>query len=297
MPVLLRPYLFPLLLFVGALWPAGASANTSKPSAAPLVIWMTPNFPPFHVKNSVGEPVGIADQHLHTLIQQIPGYTHTVETANYRRIVRQIMVRDDVCAPGLVKTPERLGKMVFSQPLMSFRPPQLVIRSGESSRLEDFWQQDGRLKLERLIQSGRFNFGVASGRSYSSEIHGILARQQEEDGLITHYGEDQTQGLARLLVNPRHVIDGLLAFPEEVAYFKANGLFGEDEVEMIPLVMSGWTDTMYAACSKSEVGKRIIQEINRVLTDKGPDYFYQRYKDAFADPFIIQADTPARSDF
>ncbi|KAF1065832.1 MAG: hypothetical protein GAK45_02094 [Pseudomonas citronellolis] len=197
------------------------------------------------------------------IAERLTGFEHRTEQvpANYLRIEQDLRKQDNACFAGFLKTPERERHFVFSQAYRIMLPIELLVPSSRPG----LTTAEGRIDLRALLDGGHFRLGVLGGRRYGPHIDSILDDYSEDRVVYRRYAEDQLDGLLGMMATPSRGVDGVLAYPNEVAYrARALGLPAQ-AIAHYPLLGGPAYQLGYIACSDSAVGRQAIREINGII--------------------------------
>jgi len=161
---------------------------------------------------------------------------------------------DNVCVYNKMKTDERLNMAYFSDiAVISFPPNRLISRHA----LED----SDLVSLRDLVNTPDLLVGVVDGRKYGLLVDEII--KTKPNNFYIGKGNDKASRLRTMLIQGK--LDVILEFamtfesilPDEVP-MDAYHVYKVEELA------NDYVDG-FIACSKSEIGKRLIAEINRIM--------------------------------
>ena len=112
-----KKYIFVSLLFTVLAFSNELNAAENQPGI-PEIIWYRAYFPPVTITEGDNRDSGFFDKAMDFVIDRLPEYSHKFQTANFKRIVKEIANNDNVCCPSLYKTNEREQYVEFSIPAM-----------------------------------------------------------------------------------------------------------------------------------------------------------------------------------
>lgn len=208
------------------------------------------------------------------LMENMPQYSHKKITANISRHYYSFKQGEKVCNVGLYKTPEREAFIYFSTPSFFTLPTVLVIKK---EKFADFGGSK-TVRLDTLLQNKKITIGRAKNRSYGRYVDTILDRYKDQANVVTFEGEELSRNFFQMLGLNR--IDALISLPEEAIY-QAEKLGIKDEIMTLTIEENqvGYASWLsYVGCSKTDWGKKIIEQINRVLHVQRPT---KRYRQAY----------------
>ncbi len=177
-----------------------------------------------------------------------------MQLASRSREWRLLAQRDDICLYNKTKTSERQILAYYSQlPLVIYPPNRLIVRK----RSGDF---DERMELATAVDKYGLVIGVVSGRSYGSGLDKEIMRLG--DKLFINGGEFNAERLHKILQQNR--LDGVIEY-SRVFTSRLKSQQEVDQYHFIQLDDAADFSYGYIACSRSEVGKQVIQLINEAL--------------------------------
>lgn len=183
----------------------------------------------------------------------------------------------------MYKTPERMEFAYFSIPSVFTLPPVLIIHK------ENF-DKFGRKKtvsLSEILKSKNFIIGRSNNRSYGVEFDNALNSFGNDKNIFAYEGPELSLNLFKMLLAGR--IDALPGLPEEAMYL-AETMGLRDDIMTITIAENQVThdaSLTYVACSKTDWGKKTIEEINKVLLQQRPTELYRSAYERWLDPSSI----------
>ena len=247
---------------------------TSPALAKESITWMEATAPPFFIHDGQYKGQGYEDLVTDILIENLPQYTHTRTIANITRHYKEFELGHNVCNVGLYRTPEREKFMYFSLPSFFTYPTVLIIDKSK-------WPAFGNAKMVKLsdiLKSNTLIIGRGENRSYGKFVDEVLDKQGTNKNLFAFEGQELSLNFFNMLKLDR--LDGLIGLPEEAMY-QAERLGIRDQIMTIDIEENqgnpeSWFS--YVACSKTDWGKKVIEDINRVLIEQRPS---DRYRAAY----------------
>lgn len=238
------------------------------------ITWMEATAPPFFIHEGQYKGQGYEDLVTNILIENLPQYTHTRSIANITRHYKEFELGHNVCNVGLYRTPEREKFMYFSLPSFFTYPTVLIIDKSK-------WPAFGNakmVKLSHILKSNTLIIGRGENRSYGKFVDEILDKHGTKENLFAFEGQELSLNFFNMLKLDR--LDGLIGLPEEAMY-QAERLGIRGQIMTIDIEENqgnpeSWFS--YVACSKTEWGKKVIEDINRVLIEQRPS---DRYRAAY----------------
>lgn len=235
------------------------------------ITWMEATAPPFFIHDGPYKGQGYEDLVTEIIIESLPEYQHTRTIANITRHYKEFELGHDVCNVGLYKTPEREKFMYFSIPSFFTYPTVLIVDKSK-------WAAFGNTKMVKLadvLKSNKLIIGRGENRSYGKSVDEVLDKHGTKNNIFSFEGQELSLNFFNMLKLDR--LDGLIGLPEEAMY-QAERLGIRDQIMTIDIAENqgnpeSWFS--YVACSKTAWGKKVIDDINRVLIEKRPSDRYR----------------------
>ncbi|MCP3891007.1 MAG: TIGR02285 family protein [Desulfobulbaceae bacterium] len=247
------------------------------------IAWMEAVAPPFFIHEGRFKDQGYEDLITDILKENLPQYDHNHLKANISRHYQQWKQGEQACSLAMFKTPERLEFVYFSIPSVFTLPPVLIIH------IENFAKFGSKknVNLSDILKSNNFIIGRSNNRSYGIEFDRVLNEYGNDRNIFAYEGSELSLNLFKMLLAGR--IDALPGLPEEAMYLAET--FGlRDKIMTISIdenQESHEASLTYVACSKTEWGKKTIEDINKVLLDHRPTSRYRAAYERWLDPSSI----------
>lgn len=234
--------------------------------------WYQPDFPPYVILDGPDKNLGIDNQIVESMIEELSQYEHVFEVANYARILENLKQRKTGIITPLFKTTSREAFVHYSNsPSYLVYPNGFIYRISDREKYTPFILEDGTLDIEELCRSGLFNIGINAGRSYYGILDETIGQFSEENVYYIRTARDNL-GILKMVCQKR--IDAALGFPIEIKYAgmdKELGFFSVSEMAALTPV--------YFGTSKSPDGIRLMEELDIILEDeRWQERFAQYYK-------------------
>lgn len=257
--------LFYMFLFVLLVLPELPSSVRAA-GILPVVMWMHADAPPFHIVEGPYAGQGHSDMLHHLLGGSLREFKHVVITASLPRTFSWIRDGSHVLAVNLVATEERRRGALFSDPSLLCPPVCLVIRAGDEQRLH----VSRPVQLRQFIRE--YRLCVAVGRSYGHEVDSLVNETSRGARLTRTCGSKLLENQLEMLRLGR--VDGLLAFPMEIAYFAS--LYGQQNAyTVLPIREAMLPIVLRIAAPRTPWGADMISRINMILAAHRNDATYQ----------------------
>lgn len=247
---------------------------TALSYAKDAITWLEADAPPFFIHQGPLKGQGYEDLITDILEENLPEYNHSRTSANLTRHFYEFEQKQQACNVGLYKTPEREKLVYYSIPSFFTYPTVLIIDKSK-------WPAFGNatmVKLEDILKSKKLIIGRGEKRSYGKFVDKILDTYGTKENIFAFEGEELSLNFFKMLKLDR--LDGLIGLPEEAMY-QAERLGIRDHIMTIAIEENqtspeSWFS--YVACSKTEWGKKAIDDINQVLLKQRPS---ERYRGAY----------------
>ena len=236
--------------------------------------WLEAVAPPFFIHEGPLKGQGYEDLITGIIKENLPQYNHSHSIANISRHYYEFQQGQKVCNVGLYKTSEREKFMHFSIPSFFTYPTVIIIDKSK-------WPAFGNAKMVKLadiLKSNKLIIGRGENRSYGKFVDQALDTYGTRENIFVFEGEELSLNFFKMLKLDR--LDGLIGLPEEAMY-QAERLGIRDQIMTIAIAENqtspeSWFS--YVACSKTDWGKKAIDDINRVLLEQRPG---DRYRGAY----------------
>jgi len=272
-----RYLILSLILLIALLIPTGAWTKDS-------IGWMEAVAPPFFIHDGEFKGQGYEDLITNILKENLPQYEHSHMKANISRHYQQWKQGEKACGLAMYKTPERMEFAYFSIPSVFTLPTVLIIN-------KDKFSEFGGVKtvsLTKILQSQKYVIGRSKNRSYGIELDNTLNANGNDQNIFTYEGPELTLNLFKMLLAGR--IDALAGLPEEAMYL-AETMGLRDRIMTLNVQenqINHDASLTYVACSKTDWGKKTIEDINAVLLKERPMENYRAAYERWLDPSSIE---------
>lgn len=278
--------LFNLLLLLG---------TTSSMATDNTLTWLEADAPPFYIFDGPYKGQGYQTLATNLLMHELSGYEHKQIKANMSRHYELFRNKAQVCALALYKKPEREEIAYFSIPSFISLPSVLVVSRDKYGKFGGV----NTVSLKDLLLQGNVIFGFNKKRSFGPTVDNLFAKYGTRENLFEYEGQELSRNFFEMLERGR--VDAFLGLPEEIVY-QAERLGLKDKIMTLSIEENmqnrdGWVT--YAACSKSEWGRKAINDINKVLMELRPTDEYRAayerwldqssidvYRKVYADVFV-----------
>ncbi len=240
--------------------------------AHPVMQWYTSHWPPYRISEGPYAGQGAFDLMLAQLIEAMPQYHHQINQIHLARIVKvSATTKENHCTFGLRYTPERDKRTYFSQPAGLL--PNLAINSLQQHDKLKTLDPQHAVPMHRLVKEPDLVGLIENDRAYPA----VIAAQINKEGSNLGSSSMTSMNPAQLLAAKR--VDYVVDYPNRLRYYSMEA--GQDiRLQFSPIAEIPVFSYTYVSCSKTEVGKSWIAEIDRALTDlkQKPEYKEAMYR-------------------
>ncbi|XQF93903.1 hypothetical protein ACOBV9_20695 (plasmid) [Pseudoalteromonas espejiana] len=194
-----------------------------------------------------------------------------LQWTNQARLIKRLATNEAVCSYNIIKTAEREKHILFSDvPTSVYEQRKLFALKQTFKDLPCGCLLDSLLKKD-------FTLGVDSGTSYQT-LEPIFSKYKDQIAAIS--SEDTSSQLPNLITHNR--IDMIVDYEINVREALTSEQFKQlesREIAEYPAFING-----FFACSKSTVGDKAIQAINRLMkTPSLYSYFQKNLKQTYSE--------------
>ncbi|MBP0600018.1 TIGR02285 family protein [Herbaspirillum sp. LeCh32-8] len=233
------------------------------------IVWGKYNVPPYMIRTGEWAHQGIFDQTLDVLKDKLPQYRHVELEAPFPRINSEIKKGNHWCFNGTLKTTERETYGYLSLPSSIFLPLRIIVRR---DRLPQF---KGPQSLQALLQNQQLTTSVMRDRSYSPTVDKLLAAYPPKE----NYSE-QVEAIGMLLAGR---IDYMVELPL-LALDQARVMGHPGELVALPIQEADEVVFNRVMCPKNEWGRKVVEQVNKVLIANRSQPYYRRIVEKWHDP-------------
>jgi len=241
--------------------------------AKETIQWLWFEQAPYFVGKNPRVGTGVVDELTRYFQEQLPDYEHQnvrVNTVRYDSMIK----KDNVCVPVAWLSENEKQYLVHSRPHALEPPAGIYIHQ---SKQQEFGPRNSVLSLRALLADKSLTLGALRGMEYSNEADLLLAEYHERKNLMM-IDAPMIEIDLHLLKMGR--LDYLLGLPVQAKRIKSDEYLFYNVQEISAYV------PMYAHCSNTPFGKKVIKVIDGLLTKqrlvKSIDY-YERWYDGSDD--------------
>jgi uncharacterized protein (TIGR02285 family) len=141
--------------------------------------------------------------------------------------------------------------------------------------LERYITAEGELQVSAMIDAGS-HLAVQSGRSYGTELDGLAEQARKGNHLVVLSSTRPVEAKLGLLEKGR--VDAAFLYPIELELTLRHA--GQQNLyEFLPVAGNGSYTLNYLACSKSPLGKQVIEEANAIVARERDGFFAGAYRE------------------
>ena len=241
--------------------------------------WLLSDWPPYQYQQG-GQYLGYSVDTLKVVLKYLAQHDHHFQISNYKRRHSKFKHKEKVCTFGISKNAEREEYMHFSIPAELYFPIQIFMR-------QDTYENLGKPKLvslEDLLRQNTGTLAITPGVIYSSEVDKLINDKNFKNSIFINRTKAISKNLYGMLLLGR--VDFLLDWPPEGRY-GLNLQKAEGQVVSVILKEASKMSLAYAACPKTEWGRKIILQINQALARAHKDSNYTHAYQTFLDPYLV----------
>ena len=260
-----------MLFIISAVLPVSAFEVTDKT----LILWLTGDFKDLD-DLTIELPVSIATDTNNLVLNSMKNYQFTFQVVPMPRIDILLKSTESMCVGNRIKTAERLETSVFSLPLNIYPGIRLYfLKSRDDIPKSLLNKQSELLSLTSLFQEFPERIlGKTKGRSFDSFLDSEIDELSPRNLLLLS-GSGNAYAINYMLFKKR--VDYVIEFPIEING-AINSYSQKVDIHSLPIANSPKLIAGRIACTDTEVGRKFIAEVNKVLINlyQTPE-FYQAH--------------------
>ena len=241
--------------------------------------WLLSDWPPYQYQQD-GQYLGYSVDTLKVVLKYLTQHDHHFQISNYKRRHSKFKHKEKVCTFGISKNAEREEYMHFSIPAELYFPIQIFMRQNTYENL-------GKPKLtslEELLRNNAGTLAITPGVIYSPRVDELINNEDFKNSIFINTTKAISKNLYGMLLLGR--VDFLLDWPPEGRY-GLNLQKAEGQVVSVILKEASEMSLAYAACPKTEWGRKMILQINHALARAHKDSTYTHAYQAFLDAYLV----------
>jgi len=236
------------------------SAFVGPVAAAQTVTWLTSDLPPQYIAEGELAGLGIKDQQLKLISDQVPDYQHRTMRASISRLWYQIQHEDGMCGIGVLRSPEREKFAVFSRRPVLVPGFRVIVRADDMSRFSPFLTDQNEVDLGALLNNRKLNGGYVADRHYPPPVTAYIGSAERRAPVEKSVDNDR---LFQLLHGNR--VDFVFGLAYEAVYFgwRLGQPLASLRIKDAPRDVAGYT-----ACSDQPLGRAMIARLDSLQADE-----------------------------
>ncbi len=236
------------------------SAFAGPFAAAQTITWLTSDLPPQYIAEGELAGMGIKDQQLKLISDQVPDYRHRTVRASISRLWYQIQHEDGMCGIGVLRSPEREKFAVFSRRSVLVPGFRMIVRTDDLLRFSPFLTGQNEIDLSVLLDSRKLHGGYVADRVYPPAVTTYIGSDDRRAPLEKSVDNDR---LFQLLRGNR--VDFVFGLAYEAAYF---GWRLGPALTSLPIKDTPRNVAGYTACSDQPLGRAMIARLDSLQADE-----------------------------
>ncbi len=237
-----------------------------------IIVWVENDFPPVWILQGPQKGNGGADLIQKLLIVKLTDYNHKKIKANVSRTEELVRKKENVCSCATFKTPDREEYGYFNTIPSSFILANGIITKKKNRHLFENIQ---KVSLAHTLKNNNLKLGITQDRKFGDKIDQLIDKHKNSSNIYERTSSDLTKGLIEMLFLDR--VDYILGYDWELQYLakefwsekQANELIFISVEETKPYLIS------YIFCSKSILGKTVVNKIDKILEEEIPKALYR----------------------
>lgn len=257
-----RLFLFLCCFFFSALHASNLPSNETTAT----VTWLKWDDPPIFILSGKFKAQGTLDIVERDLIANLPTFNHQSLEANVRRVIQLAKEKTETCNAGWLNTKEWRDIFYLSTPIFKLPTNGILVKSCNREKISG----SGNASLVKILREKKLR--MATGRLYGEGIDPLLhkvnyQRNKQIDVVANSF-------LAHQMLQ-RDRVDFTIGYPSEVNYYRAI-MADSAPLSYIPLDENGDYVDVVVACSKTALGKKVIDRVNLLLKSEKRRMYYQQ---------------------
>jgi len=234
------------------------------------IIWLHANFPPheFTDKNHRGE--GDCDCVMFKAHELLSQYDHTIRSISFPRFLKLIKNKPNYCYTCLLKNSEREAFIIYSKPYNFVANNMLITRAEDAKLYQPYLDLNGSIDLDKMMQSGKITLAIGYGRSYGTYIDAMLKPYRGTSSVHAFFNNESSSALTIRRLLTLKAYHATLNYSIEIMWHAKKLDIPKAQFKMYPIKGLELFDVnayTYIGCSKSELGKKMIESINANINE------------------------------
>ena len=232
------------------------------------VLWPVSDFPPSQITTGPYRGQGAADRRRQIVIRQMPEFRHEIIDVATVRIMDLFKTKPNICLSNALKTSEREVFMAFSvTPTLLGLPNGLITTRQRLAQFKSYIGESGEFRLDEFLRDGKFRLAIVAGRSFGTGIDPVLKKHEKDASVVTVPSSDHMSSRLLKLANQKE-FDAVIGYANELRYVTRELKLNEQDFIWLPVQGEPPLLRSYFACSKSDLGRRVIAAVDRALANE-----------------------------
>ena len=250
--------------FLLCCWNMVAQAETTN---SDTIHWYVNNFPPLNILAGPDRGRGWGDARIQIVSKRMPAFRHEIIESSGTRMFEDMKIKPNVCSPNLFRTIEREAYIEFSEPFSWIIPNGVLTTRTRYAQLESYLDANGALRLEDVLKNGKHKIGIIASRSYGKGIDTVLKKNAGTPAVVVVPSVNYPAGrLLKLIMQGEY--DLIPGYAVELRYLAREIGLNEKDYVFLTVAEESQLVPTYVGCSKSELGKRAITAVNKLIADE-----------------------------
>ncbi len=243
----------------------------SFPVEAEKVEWYATDFYPCHILSGLQKGLGYCDKALSVLFEKMDEFEHEVSFISGAKLNEKVSKGIPLCTLSLLKTDERQRYLLYSDPVMPVLPNGLITLRGDE-RFTPYLDDKNRVVLSKLVRNEQLVFGRIKARSYGPKIDRVL------DADFAVYPRIMTAwDLPFVDILKAGRIDYFISFPA-AALGQEVTVYENQQTQFFSIYEDSQLYFPSISCTKGQLGKKVIDRVNKEMNQLGAAYFADVYE-------------------
>ena len=231
--------------------------STCSAGAQETLTWLAVHWPPIQILDGDDRGQGRFDALLDIYQKNLPQYEHKTIVINWGRFWTELQEgNSQICNMFAIKTPDREEYTEFSRAISWALPLRVIMRKDTIEKLGN----PESLSIINLLEQ--------------SDLKGIIVKKRSYYSILDQHFRDHGANIQKLAIADKNIIQMLLAGRTDytIEYpFVVNYLSREfeksytTELGSIAIEESPEGSSTYIACPKTDWGRKVIRDLDRVL--------------------------------
>ncbi|MCJ8273540.1 MAG: TIGR02285 family protein [Psychrosphaera sp.] len=245
----------------------------AKAHAKDKITWYVTDWAPFNITRGKLKRKGSNDKLIKYIHKFLPDYDLAWKNMNPALLEKAFTQGDNICQLDLFKTPRREKIAYFTKyPSIIDAPLRLFVKGKDEKKLNLSYP----VKLDQLLNNGKFKAAFVVSRSYNTMIDNVLLNNTNTK-ITTN---ESTKRLIKDFFKGKN--DYVVEYSAVMSYFKSTLKYKKD-LFSLPIENTDPFVLGYAACSKTLWGKTTVDAIDAVLKAHRNDKRYHNILEQWHD--------------